>query len=81
MRPAQMHHAETLKIWSKSLKLLKDPSLELGLLHIPITSERIPELKKRIRNFQDEIIGWLSDESSADTIVQVVTYLMPFGKN
>lgn len=75
------HHSQTLKKWSEWIEVI-DPSLrELGLLHIPINKAKISELKKRIRNFQDEIIGWLQDEKEADTLIQLGTYLIPLKKN
>ena len=74
------HHSQTLKKWSEMVEHI-DPNLrELGLLHIPIAQSKIPELKKRIRNFQDEIIGWLQDEKEADTLIQLGTYLIPLKK-
>jgi uncharacterized protein (TIGR02147 family) len=75
------HHAQTLKKWSDWMEVI-DPDLrELGLLHVPINKAKIPELKKRIRNFQDEIIGWLQDEKEADTLIQLGTYLIPLKKS
>lgn len=78
----QKHHGETLKVWGEHLKELSPAEQELGLLHIPIRSERIPELRARIRRFQDEVIGWLESERDADRVVQLGTYLVPFsGEN
>lgn len=74
------HHAETLKVWSEGLAKLNPHEQELGLLHIPIASEKIPELRRRIQQFQDELIGWLVDEKNPDRVVQVGTYLIPFDK-
>lgn len=76
----QRHHGETLAVWGKHLEKLDAPNQELGLLHIPIASEKIPELRQRIRRFQDEIIGWLEAEQNPDRLVQLGTYLIPFGK-
>lgn len=70
-------HSKTLDQWSKWIQEVEPTQRELGLLYIPINSNKIPELKKRIRDFQDEIIGWLQDEKEADQIVQLGTYLMP----
>lgn len=77
----QRHHGETLVKWGRNLERLDPAQQELGLLHIPIASERIPELKKRIRRFQDEIIGWLESERNPDRVVQLGTYLIPFAKD
>jgi uncharacterized protein (TIGR02147 family) len=74
----QKHHGETLVTWGKNLAKLNSAEQELGLLHIPIASEKMPELKTRIRRFQDEIIGWLQSETNADRVVQLGTYLIPF---
>ncbi len=75
------HHAATLKKWSEILSEV-DPRLrEVGLIHIPINHEKIPELKTRIQNFQDEIIGWLQSEKNADMLVQLGTYLVPFKRS
>ncbi len=76
----QKHHGETLATWGWNLGKLPKQELELGLLHIPIRSDRIPELKARIRRFQDEIIGWLESERDPDRLVQLGTYLIPFQK-
>ncbi|MGZ3710686.1 MAG: TIGR02147 family protein [Bdellovibrionota bacterium] len=76
----QKHHGETLAVWGKHLEKLNTPDQELGLLHIPINSEKIPELRQRIRKFQDEIIGWLESEQNPDRVVQLGTYLIPFGE-
>jgi len=74
----QQHHGETLTAWGKSLAKFNANESELGLLHIPIASEKIPELKLRIRKFQDEIIGWLESEKNPDRVIQLGTYLIPF---
>ena len=76
----QDHHAETLKIWSQNLDKLSPVDQELGVLNIPIHSDKIPELRRRIRHFQDEIIGFVQDEKAANRIVQLGTYLIPFAK-
>lgn len=76
----QRHHSETLKVWSQNLDRFSPIDQELGLLNIPISSDKIPELKKRIRKFQDEIIGWVQSESNADRVVQLGTYLIPYDK-
>lgn len=73
-------HSQTLVAWGKNLKELNSNEQELGLLHIPIASEKIPELRERIRKFQDEIIGWLCEEKNPDRVVQLGTYLVPFDK-
>ncbi|RYZ67000.1 MAG: TIGR02147 family protein [Proteobacteria bacterium] len=74
------HHGDTLVAWGKNLETLNPKEQELGLLHIPIASEKIPELRDRIRKFQDEIIGWLCEEKAPDRVVQLGTYLIPFDK-
>lgn len=73
-------HAGTLKAWASALDRLNPSEQELGLLHVPIASEKIPELRERIRRFQDELIGWLCEEKNPDRVVQVGTYLIPFDK-
>lgn len=74
------YHTEMLKVWSEGLEFLNPAEQELGLLNIPIASEKLPELQRRIRQFQDELIGWLVDEKCPDRVVQVGTYLIPFDK-
>lgn len=74
------HHGDTLITWGRNLEKLDPKQQELGLLHIPIASDKIPELRERIRKFQDEIIGWLCEETEADRVVQLGTYLIPFEK-
>ena len=74
------HHADTLRVWSESLLRLTPSEQELGLLHVPIASEKLPELRRRIQLFQDELIGWLMTEENPDRVVQVGTYLIPFDR-
>lgn len=73
-------HKDTLRIWSECLESAEKSQREFGLLNIPIDSEKIPELKERMRKFQNEIIGWLQDETSPDRIVQLGLYLIPISK-
>lgn len=74
------HHQETLKVWSKYLMDYSSDDRELGLLNIPIESDKIPELQRRIRDFQSEIIGWLKDEKEPTRVVQLGIYLVPITK-
>jgi uncharacterized protein (TIGR02147 family) len=76
----EKHHGDTLIEWGRNLDRLDPKNQELGLLHIPISSEKLPELRERIRRFQDEIIGWLCEEKCPDRVVQLGTYLLPFAK-
>lgn len=75
------HHKETLHLWAENLADLNSIEQERGLLNIPIASEKIPELREKIRQFQDELIGWLQTEENPDRIVQLGVYLIPFGHN
>ncbi len=70
-------HQENLGVWRQIITSLGKEERELGLLNIPISSSRIPEFKERIRAFQEEIIGWLQNESSPDQVVQLGCYLIP----
>lgn len=74
------HHAETLAVWAKQLRALSPSEQERGLVNIPIDSTKLPELRARMLRFQDEIIGWLQNEDKPDRIVQLGTYLIPFGE-
>ena len=71
-------HAETLRVWAQNLDKLSPSRQELGVLNIPIDSRKIPELRERIRKFQDEVIGLVQSESEADCVVQLGTYLIGF---
>jgi len=73
-------HADTLVAWSQIVADLPKSDRELGLINIPIHHSKIPELKKRIQQFQDEIIGWLHDEPTPTQVVQLGTYLIPISK-
>ena len=73
-------HRQNLVAWSKVIESVPKAERELGLLNIPINAVKIPELKKRIQLFQDEIIGWLQDEKEPTQIVQLGTYLVPMTK-
>ena len=70
-------HAETMVAWSKLIQKVPKSARELGLINIPINSAKLPEFKKRIQAFQDEIIGWLAEEKDANEVVQLGTYLVP----
>ncbi len=74
----EKHHGDTLVAWGKNLATLNPKEQELGLLHIPIASDKIEELRQRVRRFQDEIIGWLCEEKNPDRVVQLGTYIIPF---
>lgn len=77
----QEFHAGLFQMWSKNLEKLGPRDQELGVLNIPIDSKKIPELRRKIRQFQDEIIGLVQDETNADCVVQLGTYLIPFPKD
>jgi len=70
-------HADTMIAWSKIIEKVPKSERELGLINIPINSAKLPEFKKRIQAFQDEIIGWLAEEKDANEVVQLGTYLIP----
>lgn len=73
-----LHHRETLLTWANNLSRLNPQEQERGLINIPISSTRLPELRERLRRFQDELIGWVQDDPSPDRIVQVGIYLFPY---
>jgi len=70
-------HKETLLAWTRIFEKITKEEREFGLINIPIHHEKIPELKRRIRQFQDELIGWLQEEKNPTQLVQVGTYLVP----
>ena len=70
-------HLQTLGIWQQILPTLSKEEREMGLLIFPISSGRIPEFKERLRQFQDEMITWLAEETSPDRVMQLGTYLIP----
>lgn len=74
------HHADNLQNWRRLLEDRTSGDDELGLINIPIAKAKIPELKQRVRQFQDEIIGWLQDEKQVDSLVQLGTYVFLVGK-
>ena len=73
------HHQETLQVWSQNLATLNSAEQERGLLNIPISSQKMGQLREKIRQFQDELIGWLQTEENPDRLVQLGVYLIPFG--
>lgn len=76
----QGYHAQTLKAWSQNMDKLGYENQELGVLNIPINKKALPELQEKIRQFQDEIIGWCQNQENCDELVQLGTYLMHFKK-
>lgn len=71
------YHSQNLKVWSENLDLWNSQELELGVLNLSLPSSKIPELKNKIRNFQDQILGWLQDEKELDSVVQLGLYMIP----
>lgn len=76
----QEYHAQLLATWSQNIEKLGYKNQELGVLNIPIPKTKIPELQEKIRQFQDEIIGWSQNFKDNDDLVQLGTYLMHFQK-
>lgn len=74
-----IHHQDTLRVWSENLPDLGGEQQERGLINIPISRGRLDELKVKLRTFQDEIMGWLQNEENPDTLVQLGVYLMIYG--
>lgn len=72
------HHAALLRVWADKLDVLGPLEQELGVLNIPINSKKIPELRRRVKLFLDEIVGFVQDEDDADRVVQLGTYLIPY---
>lgn len=70
-------HQKTLQTFSKIVDQVPAHQRELGLLTISMKAKNIPELKKKIQDFQDEVIGWLGEEHEPDTVVELGTYLLP----
>lgn len=70
-------HREILNLWSKHLHEFQQSERELGIINIPIDSAKIPEFKRRIQKFQNEIVGWLQEEKNPNSVVQLGTYLIP----
>lgn len=71
------YHRRVWKDWAAVLETSDPQNRELGVLNIPISKKNIPELRARMKQFQDEIIGWLEQEKEPDTIVQLGVVLMP----
>ncbi len=76
----QKYHADVLRFWVTNLEQMDGAHQELGLINIPINSNKISELKLRMRQFQDETIGWLQSEDKANCVIQLGLYLMPISK-
>ncbi|WP_413586243.1 TIGR02147 family protein [Bdellovibrio sp. HCB274] len=74
----QEYHAQTMKAWSTNITQLGYENQELGLLNIPLPKNKLGELQEKIRQFQDEIIGWSQSQKDCDELVQLGTYLMHF---
>jgi hypothetical protein len=73
-------HRRAWREWARILELSQGPQREMGLINIPIGQSKIPELKQRIRQFQDEIIGWLEAEKDPDSMVQLGVVMVPVTK-
>jgi uncharacterized protein (TIGR02147 family) len=77
----QKMHAKLLSVWAAKIADLGSAQQELGVLNIPLAGKDVAELQKRVRRFQDEIIGWaegLQKDSEPDQVVQLGTYLMNY---
>lgn len=83
----QQMHSKMLSAWAERITELGSHHQELGVLNIPLPASQVGELQKKVRRFQDEIIGWaegLQSVSKPDQVVQLGTYLMDYssaGKN
>jgi uncharacterized protein (TIGR02147 family) len=73
-------HKNLWRFWLASLDQLPKSERELGLINVPISSSRIEELRQRLRQFQDELIGWLETDQAPNQVVQLGFYLMPVSK-
>lgn len=71
-------HQDTLRLWAAKLKEMDHREQETHLLNVPISEAKIPELKQKIRQFQEELIGWLQEEEQPDRVIQIGTYMFPF---
>lgn len=71
------YHSKTLRVWSEQLKTANSTDLEMGVLNLSLPASKLPELKEKMRIFQDQILGWLQGEKDVDSIVQIGVYLMP----
>lgn len=74
----QAFHSQVLQNWSEHINLLSRSEQELGLLNLAIPTRKIPELREKIRQFQEEILGWLEGDKDCDRVAQVGVYLFPF---
>ena len=74
------YHSEVLKSLARMVELVHPDERECGMLTLPIRREQLPELRKRVQNFQDEIIGWLQSEENPDTLCNLGTYLISLNK-
>lgn len=74
----QEYHAQTLKAWAQNIDKLGYHHQELGILNIPLPKEKLPELQEKIRQFQDEIMGWAQNFKDNDELVQLGTYVMHY---
>ena len=71
-------HCETLEVWKRALQEIPREDRELGILNLSIRNEMLPELKAKIRAFQDEILGWAEQQQNgSNRIVQLGTYIVP----
>lgn len=75
------YHSKNLKVWSQNLKNFDHESLELGILNLSVSAKKIPQIKQKIRDFQDHLLGWLEDDKDLDSVVQIGVYLIPCSVN
>lgn len=71
----QEYHATMMRKWAENIEKLGFENQALWVLKLPLPREKIPELQEKIRQFQDEIIGWSQDFSNCDDLIQLGTYL------
>jgi|GEM_PF-627163 len=72
------HHSQTLLLWGRVLTTVNSAEQERGLLNIALAADRLPELREKLRRFQDELIGWAQEETAPERVVQVGIYCIPF---
>jgi uncharacterized protein (TIGR02147 family) len=74
-------HLQVLTLWGALIKTLAPSERDLSFLNLPLDAARLPELKERIRAFEDDIIGWAQQHTHPTEVYQLGFSLFPLTRS
>ncbi|MBX7149525.1 TIGR02147 family protein [bacterium] len=74
------YHQNMLTLAKELLPLVPAAKRDVSALTLGVASHKIPELKKKIREFREDILKFVSQDNKADEIVALTLQLFPLTK-